>query len=184
LNLKKGGSIPEVESVWNAIINNASLLKTKYGKRFDGLNYWNSIKPFLKDIDSRKHEPIQWNPNHQNVINNFRHIRSEIPEKDSLNKLIEKNHFLLQQLNIPGKDEGVATFRRLMQIALNIGQLQPYLHSFSDKVQKLITTNNLSNIKTYMTNDNYNNFIFDKADLLKLMRILEKNIKKPLLKEI
>ena len=70
-------------------------------------------------------------------------MRSLIPEYDENNKLIEKNHFLLQQL---------------------------------------INQNNLSNINTYMTNDNYNKYLFNPADLIKLINILQKLRKNPTLK--
>lgn len=89
------------------------------------------------------HEKIIWNKNHDIVISNFSLVRSLIPEYDENNKLIEKNHFLLQQL---------------------------------------INQNNLSNINTYMTNDNYNKYLFNPADLIKLINILQKLRKNPTLK--
>lgn len=172
LKKQKGGAIPEIQEAWKKIIEDSSYLKTTYKKNFDGLKYWKSVKPFLNDIDSRLHSKVYWNPNHQNVISNFSHVRSEIPEKDG-DELIEKNHFLLQQLNIPTKDGRNPSFRRLMQLALNIGQLQSFTKPFSDDIQKLIIDNNLSDINTYMTSDNYNKYIFNNSDLIKLIGILD-----------
>ncbi len=179
--IKNGGNSQHVIEAWNQIIDNASYLKIKYGDKFDGLKYWNSIKPFLNDIDNRVHEEIIWNKNHDIVISNFSLVRSLIPEYDENNKLIEKNHFLLQQLNIPKKDNGNASFVRLMQIALNIGQMQKYINEYPDNIKQLIDQNNLSNINTYMTNDNYNKYLFNNADLIKLINILEKLKKYPIL---
>ena len=45
-------------------------------------------------------------------------------EKDKSGNLIEENHFLLQLLNIPYKDDNIPSFERLLQIALNIGQIK------------------------------------------------------------
>ena len=182
LKIQNGGNSQHVTEAWNQIIDNASYLKIKYGDKFDGLKYWNSIKPFLNNIDNRVHEEIIWNKNHDIVISNFSLVRSLIPEYDENNKLIEKNHFLLQQLNIPKKDNGNASFVRLMQIALNIGQMQKYINEYPDNIKQLIDQNNLSNINTYMTNDNYNKYLFNHADLIKLINILQKLRKNPTLK--
>ncbi len=60
-----------------------------------------------------------------------------------------------------------------MQIALNIGQLKSYEKPFDDNILKMIRENNLSNINTYMTSENYNKYIFNKDDLTKLKNILD-----------
>ena len=69
-----------------------------------------------------------------------------------------------------------------MQIALNIGQMQKYINEYPDNIKQLIDQNNLSNINTYMTNDNYNKYLFNHADLIKLINILQKLRKNPILK--
>lgn len=177
LHLKKieqfGGSKEEVEEAWKLIIEYSSLLKKKYGSKLDGKEYWNNIKTFLKEIDNRSNSNIKYNPNHNNTIDNFKKVIDSIPENDKDDKLIEKNHFLLQQLNIPTKDERIPSFKRLMQIALNIGQLKSYEKPFDDNILKMIRENNLSNINTYMTSENYNKYIFNKNDLTKLKNILD-----------
>ena len=172
-----------VEEVWELIINYSYLLKDRYNEKFDGLEYWNQIKPFLIEINNRTlGYKINYNPNHNNIIEKFKNYLHLIPEKNDNDKLIEKNHFLLQQLNIPKKDNSIPSFQRLMQIALNIGQLKPYINSFPDNIKKLINDNNLEDIKTYMTPDNYNKFLFDRADYNKLKDILNKQVQFPSLK--
>ena len=172
-----------VEEVWELVINNSFLLKDRYKEKFDGLDYWNQLKPFLIEINNRTiGYKISYNPEHNNIIEKFKNYLNEIPEKNDKNELIEKNHFLLQQLNIPKKDNGIPSFQRLIQIALNIGQLKPYINSFSNNIKKLIDNNDLDNIKTYMTPDNYNKFLFDRADYNKLKIVLDKQIQFPSLK--
>ena len=148
------------------------------------MKYWNSIKSFLNGIDNKTDEIIIWNIiNHDKVIKNFSPVRNEIPECDKNNELIEKNHFLLQQLKIPKKnDNGTASFVRLMQIALNIGQMQPYITEYPDTIKQLVNENDLSNINTYMTNDNYNKYSFNQEDLKKLINILTNLNENPPLK--
>lgn len=107
-----------------------------------------------------------------------------LPEKDRDENLIENNHFLLQQLNIPNKDDGKTSFRRLMQIALNIGQLRPHKREFTDTIVKLIEKNKMDDIGTYMTVDNYTKYGFTDKDLEELRKILKDLEEHPLLVEI
>lgn len=184
LKSQNGGDSQHVIKAWDQIIENVSVLKNEYHDNFDGLKYWNSIKSFLNGIDNKTDEIIIWNIiNHDKVIKNFSPVRNEIPECDKNNELIEKNHFLLQQLKIPKKnDNGTASFVRLMQIALNIGQMQPYITEYPDTIKQLVNENDLSNINTYMTNDNYNKYSFNQEDLKKLINILTNLNENPPLK--
>jgi len=180
-----GGNQQTVIEAWIAIIENLKQLRLKY-PNLDGLKYWNTIKPLLDDIDTRNNISIKYNPGHMEIVREFEQYLSQIPEKDSNEKLIEKNHFLLQQLNLPYKDKGKVSFRRFMQIALNIGQFHVFNNTsnFSSEIIELIKKNNLSDINTYMTPNNYNKFIFNDADLLKLKNILTKLNKNPPIKQL
>ena len=175
-----GGNQQTVREAWNLIIQSLSQVITKY-KNFDGLKYWNEIKGFLEEIDSRNNVNIVYNPLHQVIVREFDKVLYHLPEKDKNGNLIEKNHFLLQQLNLPYKDQGKVSFRRFMQIALNIGQFQPFNNTnhFSPEIIELIHKNKLFDINTYMTPDNYNKFIFEDADLLKLSNMLKNLNKNP-----
>ena len=182
INLKNqhGGSEETVKDLWILIINSAKTLKEDY-LNFDGLTYWNKIKPYLEEVDSSTTGVIEWNKNHDKIFDQFTEVFELIPEKDDNGKLIEKNHFLLQQLNIPKKDEGKPSFRRLLQIALNIGQLQSYQDLFDEKINILIKENKLSEIDTYMTPYNYSKYNFSKEKLNQLILVLGKlNLDPPL----
>ena len=70
-----------------------------------------------------------------------------------------------------------------MQIALNIGQFKDFNNTehFYLEIIELIKDNKLSDIDIYMTPKNYNKFIFEDADLIKLEGILNKlNINSPM----
>ena len=162
-----------ISDAWNGIIESASKNKSLH-PNLDGLKYWETIKIFLQDIDSRPRQEIKYNPEHKMVVEMFKPVLNKIPEKDSKGDLIEKNHFLLQQLNIPYKDQGKVSLRRFMQIALNIGQFEKFNNTdnFSPEVIQLIKEGKLSDIDTYMTPENYSKFSFTEVDLLNLKTIL------------
>ena len=101
-----GGENNAVEDSWNLIINAVS--KLKLNNNFDGLNFWKSIKSFLVGIDENTlQRDINWQKSHAKMTTNFSNVLSDIPERDESGNIIEVNHFLLQQLNIPTKDNGV-----------------------------------------------------------------------------
>ncbi|VVU95227.1 hypothetical protein CPAV1605_952 [seawater metagenome] len=179
-----GGNQQTVREAWYSIMDNLIQIRKKY-PNLDGLKYWETIKVFLEGIDGRNNSQISYNPKHKEIITKFEKFLNHLPEKDDKGNLIERNHFLLQQLNLPYKDKGKVSFRRFMQIALNIGQFEDFNNTeyFSPEIIELIKKTQLSDINTYMTPDNYNKFIFDNTDLLKLQQILNKLNKNPPLKQ-
>lgn len=177
-----GGNQQNVREAWDAIIENLIQIRIKYPE-LNGLKYWEAIKIFLEEIDARNNTEITYNPEHRKIVTTFEKFLYHLPERDQEGNLIQKNHFLLQQLNLPYKDKGKVSFRRFMQIALNIGQFEDFNNTdhFSPEIIELIKENKLSDINTYMTPENYNKFIFEDADLIKLEGILNKlNINPPL----
>ena len=153
----------KIDEIWYHMIKNATNVKSTV-KNLDGLAYWKLIKPSLKEINITDHS-IQWNDEFEKIYESAKKQLQNIPENDTHNQLIEINHFLLQQFNIPHKDDGVPSFHRLIQIALNIGQFEGtiedrniYLNTialydkYSKKTKKRIT---------YMDNDNVNKFDLD-----------------------
>ena len=174
-----------VKEGWNLIIKSLVDARTMYSN-LDGLKYWNTIKPLLEDVDSRDNLDIIYNPLHKELLMKFDKVLYHLPEKDKDEKIIEKNHFLLQQLNLPYKDQGKVSFRRFMQIALNIGQFEQFNNTdnFSPEIIDLIKTSKLSDIDTYMTPENYNKFPFTDVDLLNLKSILTELNKNPPIKQL
>ena len=170
-----GGNQQNVREAWNSIIENLIQIRIKYPE-LNGLKYWEAIKIFLEEIDARNNTEITYNPEHRKIVTKFEKFLHHLPERDEEGNLIQKNHFLLQQLNLPYKDKGKVSFRRFMQIALNIGQFEDFNNTdhFSPEIIELIKDNKLSDINTYMTPENYNKFIFEDADLIKLEGILNK----------
>ena len=101
-------------------------------------------------------------------------------DKDNNGQIIEWKHFLRQILWIPHKDNGDFSFHRLMQIALNYGQLLGSLDVISNKriktkideegiylmdITKYITQENLSKIQ--LTEEYVNSIIENLIENLK-----------------
>lgn len=83
---------------------------------FDGLAFWTPIKKILQKKELFL--DTNWAPKIDNEVKNK--IRG-IDDYDSENRIIECNHFLIQQVRIPDENEKIS-LRKLIQIALNIGQ--------------------------------------------------------------
>jgi hypothetical protein len=178
-NKMSGGSSVLVENAWRMIIKISSHLRSKLSD-FDGLGYWMHIKPILVEVDNRDHDKIIWNPEHNKIVKAFKKqsIAERIPESID-GKLVEKNHFLWQQVNIPTKDDSKTSFRRLMQIALNIGQFIAHKEEFDKDILEMIRKFDMTEISTYMTEDDYTKYHFEDKEFLKLEKILEELVKNP-----
>lgn len=139
--------------------------KERYkNKNFDGLKFWRSIKPILTNS---KYEANKWK---KIPIKYYKNIMM-LPEyyKDGYDNthIIEENHFLIQTVRIPNTEKPL--LRKIMQIALNIGQ---YLGHNSKNLLKY------KNIKDYISIKDMNlklSNILSKTDISKLKKKLTHN---------
>lgn len=177
--MEKTIKIDHIKLLWTKIISLCQDLRSKYMDNLDGLKLWNNIKPMLKKIKSES--SIKWNPKHNKINNRLSQLI--LPEKKN-NKLIEKNHFFLQLLNIPKKDPSVS-FSRLLQIALNLGQLLPSLdnNKFEFNIVEIYKENQLDNINTYILDDDINKYHIKQTDIDDISSILVDMVSHPPLKE-
>jgi len=127
-----------------SLVQKKSIQLHKTGKG-NGLIFWGSIKNTLKGYDS---QTTNWS----NKV-----LRLKSKEKTFYNKVwkldekIEHNHFLIQHLRIPEKDR--ATPRKILQIALNSGQLNKYLTTDNFDIDLIQTYKKLKldKIETYIS---------------------------------
>ena len=177
LNLKThhGSASEEVQSIdalWHKIIHVSSTLRQKHNENFDGEAFWKSFKPLLKKINV----PMQWNlKNHKKLVKSFESQADIInKDKDDDGNLIEHIHFIKQLLKIPYKDDGICSFTRFMQLALNFGQLKG--STYDESLNELIKTN-LDHL------GNYNNYINElpniSSDLSEIFKILDGHLNDP-----
>ena len=146
--------------------------RQKHNENFDGEAFWKSFKPLLKKINV----PMQWNlKNHKKLVKSFESQADIInKDKDDDGNLIEHIHFIKQLLKIPYKDDGICSFTRFMQLALNFGQLKG--STYDESLNELIKTN-LDHL------GNYNNYINElpniSSDLSEIFKILDGHLNDP-----
>lgn len=181
-NLQMGSGDSEnhaanIEKAWAMIMENSTQVRTSTD-RFDGLGYWKGFKGLLVKVDENtKAKDIVWNrATHDKVhevISEF-----NLKEHDSDGSLNEPNHFLLQQINIPRKDGGKTSCRRLLQIALNIGQAHGSViknaNAYPKDILRAMRDLRMDYIDTYMTRENYGKYEFTDENLSDLTQILNK----------
>lgn len=148
-----------INQLWDKIIQTSKNLKQQ-NQNFDGLKFWNSFKQELKNINEKiSSQKIIWNYQSHDVLrmsfNNF--INDISVDKDDEGNLIEWKHFIRQILWIPHKDNGEFSFHRLMQIALNYGQLLGSLDKISNAELKAKVISEglfLRDITKYISSEN------------------------------
>jgi hypothetical protein len=149
-----------IEYLFNLISESTKAIRTKKLPNFDGKNFWQPIKDQLSIFDDQYID--SWIPLDKSTINSV----MSLPEFDQNGKMIEINHFLIQQVRIPLSEK--PNLRRIMQIALNIGQYSVHVehNMYFDKsnlsdyislnnwtiLDNLITDDLLSEIKNYLEN--------------------------------
>ena len=137
------------------LVQKKSIQLHKTGKG-NGLIFWRSIKDILKEYDL---QTTNWS----NKV-----LRLKAKEKTfynkvwKLNETIEYNHFLIQHLRIPEKD--AVTPRKILQIALNSGQLKKYLNTDNFELDLIQTYKKLKmdKIETYISLSKFK-FKFDRS---------------------
>jgi len=115
-----------------------------------GLSFYKMMVNIVKNIETP--ETCSWNSQMQKYGNIYNELNFEISLYPQWNEgiFIEKNHFLQQLLNIVNTKE--PEFCRLLQIALNIGQLLPHLESYGAGLIDIYLRYNLYKPETYMIN--------------------------------
>ena len=106
-----------LEILFNAVRDKATEGRQKYGENFDGLNFWQPIKKSLKKFDKEVGKYKKINKTLTKKIMNYPEY---IINGYDVKEILEPNHFLIQQVRLPIKDD--CTIRKVVQLGLNIGQ--------------------------------------------------------------
>ena len=150
----------KLEFLFNAIIKKFEYLR-KHNKNVDGLTLWQPLKQILSSLDHYSAEK-------------FKHISFVLTDKImklpeytkngyGIDTIIESNHFIIQQIRIPMKDK--PTIKKILQLALNIGQWKGYP---DNTIYQSIDYNN-TNL------DKLSRYIFS-SDVIKLSNLITDNI--------
>ena len=146
----------KLELLFNEILDKSYQLRSKNPNNFDGLGFWQGIKKILEPLD--KYSASKWKTLSKTKTKKIM-LLPEYTINGYDDKIMdENNHFIIQQARIPVTDK--PTIKKIMQIALNIGQ---YKGTSKNKIIKNITYNNI------------NQFIF-KNDIVELSKYLTDDI--------
>ena len=105
---------PLLNTVFNDFITLSKNLRERDPKA-DGLSFWKKYKNIFMKYD--KYSGGKWKKINKKTIDDVMKHK----EYDSKGKMIEKNHFLIQTVRLPDPSTKT-TLRKIMQLALNIGQ--------------------------------------------------------------
>jgi len=169
-----------INELWIKIIQTSKKLKNS-NENFDGLTFWKSFKPQLIIINQKiSKKNIIWNYQAHDVLRmSFNEFINDISvDKDEDGNIIEWKHFLKQILWIPHKDNGDFSFHRLMQIALNYGQLLGSLDVISNEGIKAKIVKEgiyLMDITKYITQENLSKIQLTEVEFNSINQILEEH---------
>ncbi|TMW55382.1 hypothetical protein Poli38472_013273 [Pythium oligandrum] len=107
-------------SAYRDAIAKARATTLQQGQVYDGLGVWRSVKDsFPADASEQA-----WHPSVQSTerVAFYHQVLKELVDTDADGKTIEHHHFLLQCVRLPMRE--APSPRKIMQLALNIGQLQ------------------------------------------------------------
>jgi len=111
---------------------------------FDGQKFWQKLKAIL---GNSLYKAKAWKKIRTPVFDATIKLIEFTIDGTGTKKIIEKNHFAIQTVRIPATEQ--PTLRKIMQVALNIGQFEGY-----DKWDGYVDAGNLS-----APNDNFENYI-------------------------
>lgn len=144
-----------LELLFNLVLKQARKLRKAHPTTFDGKGFWQPIKTILEQFD--KHSAKRW----KNLSKLKREKIMQLPEytiDGYENKVINlKNHFIIQQVRIPMKEE--PTIKKIIQIALNIGQYQgvnneKYIYNVKlNNIHQFLYNDDIDKLSTYLSDD-------------------------------
>ena len=135
---------------FNNMINIAANLKNS---GIDGLDFWRKVKPDFAKYDNRSTEmKYTINKAYIHKINYLFHSK-QLQNKDKNGETIIPDHFIYQLVNLPVNE--TVCIRRVMQLALNIGQWKSANKNTAALIEanKIFNDYNLDNIKSYLAKE-------------------------------
>ncbi len=148
-----------LEQLFLFVKNGACKLRKK-NNNADGLKYWKPIKELLSQYDNVK--PAKWKKISATTTDKYMSYPEYTIDGYGNQKIIEQNHFLIQQVRIPKQEK--ATIRKIIQLALNIGQLKGtssssfltkigYKKSNLDQLSSYISKNDIERLSKHISKD-------------------------------
>ena len=155
---KRKRNMPEknnLELMFSMILEASRKLQKK--KNADGLSFWHKIKKELGALDNN--QGSGWKRLSKKTVDKYMSLPEYTKNGYGTESLIELHHFIIQQVRIPTTEK--QTIRKIMQLALNIGQ---FIGKVTSKYKKELgyASTNLDQLDTYVK----------KSDIKKTMEYL------------
>ncbi len=163
--MSKNTKTNNLEKIFNSVLEKSYKLRKQNPNKFDGQGFWQPIKKILEPLDI--YSAKEWKRISKIKTKKIMELPEYIIDEND-NKIInEKNHFIIQQVRIPLNEK--ATIKKIIQIALNIGQYKgvsnnKYIYNikFNDikeflykkdiiELSKHITTEMIEKINNYLS---------------------------------
>lgn len=119
-----------LEQLFNIVRDAFTELRSLHGNTFDGQTSWQPIKNVLKTYDSAP-GVHGWKLINKKAVKSIMSLPEFMINGYGEKHIIEENHFLIQQVRIPSTEE--CTLRKIIQLALNIGQYEGYTQGRSSR---------------------------------------------------
>jgi hypothetical protein len=162
----------KVEILFNLVLEKAKNEREK-NKNFDGKEFWQPIKAILDKVDIK----FDWKKLDKKKVEEIMSLPEYYKNGNGEEKIIEKNHFIIQSVRIPTTEE--PSLKKLIQIALNIGQ---YYGTKDNKNINLPYNSINSFVSKNVSNIELNKYVSKNVGREDLTRYLEKNDINKLLK--
>ena len=120
-------------------------------KNADGLSFWHKIKKELGAFDNN--QGSAWKRLSKKTVDKYMSLPEYTKNGYGMESLIELHHFIIQQVRIPTTEK--QTIRKIMQLALNIGQ---FIGKVTPKYKKKLgyAKTNLDQLDTYVKKSDIN----------------------------
>jgi hypothetical protein len=147
-----------LEMLFGAVSEKFELLR-RQNSQIDGQKLWQPIKNLLEPLDKVSPVGCQFKPISQTLTDKIMNLPESFKNGYGIEKMIEINHFLIQQVRIPLKEQ--VTVRKVIQIALNIGQwkgspnpnIEIHDSEKLDKIERYLTKKDIDELSKIISND-------------------------------
>ena len=149
----------DLTKLFDIMKNAAKKLQLKKYPDANGLKFWEPIKKELQ-----KYDEIVYNFDVKLNKNYIKKVKNMKEEEDG--QTIEINHFIKQPYNITTKDKKKTSLRKIIQIALNIGQFEGMRKKMTNidneikKIHRIFKKNKMDQLNVYTTSNSIDPKIF------------------------
>ena len=163
INPFAGEEMTKLRRIFNKVKTKSDVLNKKY-PNFDGRAFWQPIKNMLADVSATG----KWKKLSHKTVHKLMSIPEFTIDGYGEKKIIEQHHYLIQQVRIPTTEK--CTARKIVQLALNIGQMYgnpskitmkevQYSKTGLNKLNAYVSEDDLKKISEFISQETYGNLM-------------------------